>query len=212
MFFSPSRVLGYSSFTRCWRKCDILPPAVHADLDQDVGKNIPNKKENLDELTDLVQRLSLEAKKTTLDEDLGEALKGLGLAPGATPTQASMEAVQTWLGVEEKADVAEAIIADLKDDLCEESLAQLNLDQLNLDSDDDEADSSAGDEGQCTQPLVSPRPPPYADVSRQFGDLEEIAERCSMAGVAYHLRKAKLAWMSEAGSRKTKQTCMADFM
>ncbi|CBJ32139.1 expressed unknown protein [Ectocarpus siliculosus] len=33
---------------RCWRKCDILPPAVHADLDQDVGKNIPNKKENLD--------------------------------------------------------------------------------------------------------------------------------------------------------------------
>ncbi|CAB1101671.1 unnamed protein product [Ectocarpus sp. CCAP 1310/34] len=197
---------------RCWRKFDILPPAVNADLDQDVGKNIRNKKESLQELTDLVQRLSLEAKKTAVHEDLGEALKGLGLAPGAAPTRASMEAAQTWLRVEEKEGVAEAIIADLKDDLCEESLAHLNMDQLNIDSDDDEADSLAGDEGQCTQPLVSPRPPPYADVSRQFGDLEEIAERCSMAGVAYHLRKAKIAWMSEAGSKKTKQTCMADSM
>ena len=85
--------------------------------------------------------------------------------------------------------------------------------RLNVDSDDDEADSSAGDKGQCTQPvLLSPRPLPYTDVARQFGDLEVIAERCSMAGVSYHLRKTKLAWMSEAGSKKTKQTCMADFM
>ena len=84
--------------------------------------------------------------------------------------------------------------------------------RLNVDSDDDEADSSAGDTGQCTQPVLFLRPPPYMDVARQFGDLEEITERCSMTGVSYHLRKAKLAWMSEAGSKKTKQTCMADFM
>ena len=76
--------------------------------------------------------------------------------------------------------------------------------RLNVDSDDDEADSSAGDKGQCTQPVLSPRPPPYTDVARQFGDLKGIAERCSMAGLSYHLRKAKLAWMSEAGSKKTK--------
>ena len=84
--------------------------------------------------------------------------------------------------------------------------------RLNVDSDDDEADSSAGDKGQCTQPVLSPRPPPYTDVARQFGDLEGIAKRCSMAGVSYHLRNAKLAWMSEAGSKKPKKTCMADFM
>ena len=84
--------------------------------------------------------------------------------------------------------------------------------RLNVDSDDDETDSSAGDTGQCTQPVLSPRPPPYTDVARQFGDLEGIAERGSMAGVSYHLRKAKLARMSEAGSKKTKQTCMAGFM
>ena len=84
--------------------------------------------------------------------------------------------------------------------------------RLSVDSDDDEADSSAGDKGQCTQPVLSPRPPPYTDVARQFGCFEGIAERCSMAGVSYHLRKEKLDWMSEAGSKKTKQTCMADFM
>ena len=84
--------------------------------------------------------------------------------------------------------------------------------RLNVDSDGDEAGSSAGDKGQCTQPVLSPRPPPYTDVARQFWDLEGIAERCSMAGLSYHLRKAKLAWMSEAGSKKTEQTCMADFM
>ena len=84
--------------------------------------------------------------------------------------------------------------------------------RLNVDSDDDEADSSAGDKGQCTQPVLSPRPPSYTDVARQFRDFEGIAERCSMAGVSYHLRTAKLAWMSEAGSKKTRQTCMADFM
>ena len=33
-----------------------------------------------------------------------------------------------------------------------------------------------------------------------------------MAEVSYHLRKAKLAGMSEVGSRKTKQTCIADFV
>ena len=83
---------------------------------------------------------------------------------------------------------------------------------LNVDSDDDEADSSAGDKGQCTQPVLSSRPPPYTDVARQFGDLEGKAERYSMAGVSCHLRKAKLAWMSETGSKKTKQTCIADFV
>ena len=68
--------------------------------------------------------------------------------------------------------------------------------RLNVDSDDDEADSSAGDTGQCTQPVLSPLLPPYTDVARQFGDLEGVAERCSLAGVSYHRRKAELAWMS----------------
>ena len=74
------------------------------------------------------------------------------------------------------------------------------------------AASKPGAKGQCTQPVLSPRPPPYTDVARQFGDLKGIADRCSMAGVSYHLRRAKLAWMSEAGSKITKQTCVANFV
>ena len=78
-------------------------------------------------------------------------------------------------------------------DLLKSMSATVIAARLNVDSDDDEADSSAGDKGQCTQPVLSPCSPPYTDVARQFGDLEGIAERCSMAGVSYHLRKAKLA-------------------
>ena len=78
-----------------------------------------------------------------------------------------------------------------------------------LDSDDDDADSSAGDKSQAVD---TPRPPPYTKVASQFGDLEGEADKCNMAEVSYHLRKAKLAWMREFGLRKRKQTIMADFL
>ena len=77
-------------------------------------------------------------------------------------------------------------------------------------SDDDEVHS--GGNGQGTQPKVPPRPKPYADVATQIGDLEEEAERCSMNEVTYHLRKEKLAWMHELGSKKTKKTRMREFL
>ena len=76
----------------------------------------------------------------------------------------------------------------------------------------DEANSSAGDKNQSTQPVRLPRPPPNSDVAEYFGGLEEVAERCRMTEVSYHIRKAKLAWMGEVGSRKTKQTCIAEFV
>ena len=78
-----------------------------------------------------------------------------------------------------------------------------------LDSDDDDADSSAGDKSQAVD---TPRPPPYTKVASQLGDLEGEAEKCNMAEVSYHLRKAKLAWMREFGLRNRKQTIMADFL
>ena len=44
--------------------------------------------------------------------------------------------------------------------------------------------------------------------AEHFCELEDTAETCGMSEVSYHLRKAKLAWMSAYGSRETKQTCM----
>lgn len=83
----------------------------------------------------------------------------------------------------------------------EERYLPVSLAQLNEDLNDDVANSSAGDEGQRTQPVLSPRPPPYADVTRHFGNLEGVAERGSMAEVSCHLLKAKLAltmsWVKE---------------
>ena len=43
-------------------------------------------------------------------------------------------------------------------------------------------------EGQCTQPVLSARPPSrYTDVARQFGEFEGVAGRCNMTEVSYHL-------------------------
>ena len=85
----------------------------------------------------------------------------------------------------------------------------MSLSQLNVDSDDDQADSLAADkEDQCTPTVPSARPPPCTDITRQFGEVEGVAERCDMTEVPCHIRKAKLAWINKVGSRKTKQTCI----
>ena len=55
---------------------------------------------------------------------------------------------------------------------------------------------------------MAPPPPPYGGVAEHFCELEDTAEKCGMSEVSYHLRKAKLAWMSAFGERENKQTCM----
>lgn len=112
----------------------------------------------------------------------------------------ALQGVQAWFGVEEDADVVGAVVQDLKDDLQDGFHSEPNIG-----SDDDEADPSAAVNYLCTQPEHSYRPPPYTDVARQFGNLEEAAGRCNMPEVSYHLRKARLAWMRDYASRtKTK--------
>lgn len=196
-----------ASFPRCWRKADILPAVVQADPDQDVGKATAEHKDTLYELAGLVQRLSLGAEGRFLDDDICEALGGLGLAPGARPSQASMAVVLAWTGVEEIKDVALAMVEDLKEDFFAELFAPPGSD-----SDDGDANptpvvqggASSADSSPFVKPFVLPRPPPYADVADDFGSLEEIAEKCHMPTVSYYLRKAKLAWMSDFGARKSK--------
>ena len=194
------------SFPRCWRKANILPDVVQADLDQDLSETTAKHNESLHELAVLVQRLSLGAVGKTPDDDICDALYGLGLVPGAYPSQASIDAAEAWIGVEEKKHVAFAVVEDLKDDICLELFAPLAVD---LDDDDTTpagvqgGASSAGGKDRSTKPgAVLPRPPRYANVADDFGKLEEVAERCRMPTVSYYLRKAKLAWMTEVGSRE----------
>ena len=118
----------------------------------------------------------------------------------------SMEEVETWLSVEENEEVASAIVGDMVEDLCNESVLQMDA------SSDDEVDHVAyGGAGQSSGVAAPPRPP-YGGVAQHFCELEDTAEKCGMSEVSYHLRKAKLAWMSAFGERETKQTCMRDYM
>lgn len=91
-------------------------------------------------------------------------------------------------------------------DLCDEHV-------LPMDSDDDVEDAEQRQAGQSSAAAASPPPPPpYANVAEHFCELEDIAEKCDMSEASYHLRKAKLAWMSAHGLRATKQTCMRAFL
>ena len=92
-----------------------------------------------------------------------------------------------------------------------EDLYDENLVQLDLVSDDDVDEAEQGEAGQSSG-AAAPPPPAYSGVAEHFCELEDTAETCGMSEVSYHFRKAKLAWMSAYGSRKTKQTCMRDFL
>ena len=117
-----------------------------------------------------------------------------------------MDAVERWLSVEGNEEVAKGIVADTVEDLCDE-----NLVQLDLVSDDDVDEAEQGKAGQSSG-AAAPPPPAYSGVAEHFCELEDNAETCGMSEVSYHLRKAKLAWMSAYGSKETKQTCMRDFL
>ena len=75
---------------------------------------------------------------------------------------------------------------------------------------EDEDKNSSGDEE--NQPVPRPRPAPLSDVAADFGRIEGLTHRVQMSEVLHHLRKAKLAWMLSAGSRKTTQSCIVEFL
>ena len=104
-------------------------------------------------------------------------------------------------------EVAEAIVTEMVEDLCDE-----NLVGMDLSSDDEDDDLVELRQSGQSAAAAAPAPPPYANVANHFGELEDTAEKCRMSEVSFHLRKAKLAWMSAYGSRETKQTCMSDFL
>lgn len=190
---------------RCWREADILSATMHAGIDKEVGRTtVAGKDGGVDELQGLVLRMSVAAKGGDVEDDIREALTGMKLSPGANPTSATMEAVDRWLSVEESEEVSQAIVADMVDDLCDEHVVE-------MDSDDD-VEMDAAEQGEAAQQSSAAAAPPYARVSDHFSELEGIAEKCSMSEVSYHLRKAKLAWMSAHGSRAAKQTIMQDYL
>ncbi|CAM9557792.1 unnamed protein product [Choristocarpus tenellus] len=73
-------------------------------------------------------------------------------------------------------------------------------------------DSASGTVRKGTASSVFSIPPLwYSQVVDEFATLETTAEECSMNGVLYHLRKAKLAWLSAIGARSIKQQDIRDF-
>ena len=145
-------------------------------------------------------------KSEKRDSSGGKGKGPAGTSSGVKPNTGSMDAVERWLSVEENEEIAKGIVADMVEDLCDE-----NLVQLDLASDDDVDEAKQGEAGQSSG-AAAPPPPAHSGVAEHFCEHEDTAETCGMSEASYHLRKAKLAWMSAYGSRETKQTCMRDFL
>ena len=78
----------------------------------------------------------------------------------------SMEAVETWLSVEENEEVANAIVGNMVEDLCNDHVAQ-------------------GGAGQSSG-AAAPPPPPYGGVAEHFCELEDTTEKCGMSECGQH--------------------------
>ena len=179
---------------------------VHADIDQTAGKTASS--ENLDELAAVLQRMSIEAKDGNANEDISEALKGVCLEPGSSPGQVSLDAVQAWCVVEDDSEMKEALAADAREDFVRERLGSSSM----AEEDEGDQNSSEDEDNQTVQSVPRPRPAPLSDVAADFGRIEAVAQRGQMTEVLHLLRRAKLAWMRGAGSRKTKQSSIEEFL
>ncbi|CAB1100159.1 unnamed protein product [Ectocarpus sp. CCAP 1310/34] len=70
--------------------------STHADIDAQVGRTtVTGNDSGIDELEGLVSPMSVGTKHGPVDEDVREALAGLQLAPGAKPSAATMQAMDS---------------------------------------------------------------------------------------------------------------------
>ena len=150
----------------------------------------------------------IEAKDGNANEDISEALKGVCLEPGSSPGQVSLDAVQAWCVVEDDSEVKEALAADAREDFVRERLGSSSM----AEEDEGDQNSSEDEDNQTVQSVPRPRPAPLSDVAADFGRIEAVAQRGQMTEVLHLLRRAKLAWMRGAGSRKTKQSSIEEFL
>lgn len=174
---------------------------MQAALNNSWGKNEGGNDEGVDELVTALSRLSYGARKLAIDDDLGDALASLNISPGQKPSQESLNKAMAWVSLEDDDDFITATRRDVQGELLE-----------GVFEDEDDANDDLGSTG-CgpDKSAIGPAPAPYAEVADMFGDLEARAETSAMQDVSFHLRKAKMAWMSAYESRKARQGDIRDF-
>ena len=101
-----------------------------------------------------------------------EVLSQLGIVPGMPTTPPAMEAVESWVELEDQEEVVKALAADAEAVLVEKMYDKFSEEP---DSDEEEELNDTGEiESAGGRKLVAP--PPYTELSGFFGPLEQLAQ------------------------------------
>lgn len=132
------------------------------------------------------------------DAELCQVIADLGIAPGKRAGKAAIGKAKAWVGLEEVEEIAEALILDRQDVLVEEmgSTVVGGVDPSD-DEQDMEPDAAGAGEGEGSK-----MQPPYAQLALQFGSLEYFAEAAGNDEAAYHLRKARMSFITASASKE----------
>ena len=118
-----------------------------------------------------------------------EVLSHLGIVPGKPTFPPAMEAVESWVELEEdQEELVKALAADAEAVLVEKMNDKFSEEP---DSDEEEELNDTGEiESAGGRNLVAP--PPYTELSGFFGPLEQLAQSAGNTEAGHFLRKAKM--------------------
>ena len=122
----------------------------------------------------------------------------LNIIPGECADEGAIEVAQVWATAEDQEDVVEAMRLDAVNEMTEQ-LEGTGV--RGVDSTDDEKEDG-DDERTGRRGTV---PPPYAEIPTSFGLLEMAAEEGGNDNVAFHLHKARMAFIQAHASKPVRQ-------
>ena len=125
-------------------------------------------------------------------------LANLNIIPAECADEAAIEAAQVWATVEDQEDVVETMRLDAVDEMTE----QLEGTGVGgVDATDDEKEDGDNERTGCGSTV----PPPYAEISSSFGLLERAAYGGGNDNAAFHLQKARMAFIEAHASKPVRQ-------
>ena len=136
-----------------------------------------------------------------------EVLSHLGIVPGMPTTPPAMEAVESWVELEDQEEVVKALAADAEAVLVEKMNDKFSEEP---DSDEEEELNDTGEiESAGGRKLVAP--PPYTELSGFFGLLEQLAQSAGNIEAGF-LRKAKMSFLAAHAAKPVRQADMRMFL
>ena len=137
-----------------------------------------------------------------------EVLSHLGIVPGMPTIPPAMEAVKSWVELEDQEEVVKALAADAEAVLVEKMNDKFSEEP---DSDEEEEINDTGEiESAGGRKLVAP--PPYTELSGFFGPLEQLAQSAGNTEAGHFLRKAKMSFLAAHAVKPVRQADMRMFL